>query len=158
VDAPDPATEPTRTGPVVDEQSALSSEPGAGDFAEIARHTTGYVKAWTRLVSSEAAVAKANVTSILIGALLVPALAFATVMALDAVIAALLFELLHDWFFSILAVLLLDVGVLIGLLLLLRGWWRTLSLPRSREALTRLWRDDGNASDQRKGTPARSAA
>jgi hypothetical protein len=55
-------------------------------------------------------------------------------------------------------VALLDIAALLGLLWLLRSWWRTLSLPHSRQALTRLWRNHDAENDlaQREGTPARS--
>ena len=137
------------------------AEPGDGGapdpLAEVARHTAAFARAWSHLVASEAALAKANLALIAIGALLVPALAFALVAALDAVIAALLFDLLHGWLAAIGATVLLDAAALFVLLRMLRAWWRTLSLPHSREALTRLWRSHDDDETQRQGAAARSA-
>lgn len=146
-----PGTEPS--------PSALGHDANAdGDLGEVARHTTAYLKAWTHLLSSEAAVAKANLSHLAIGALLVPALALAAVVALDAVLATLVFELLHHWLYAALVVLVVDAAALLYLLWLLRSWWRTLSLPHSRQALTRLWRGHADASQEGKSAPARSAA
>lgn len=143
--------------PALESNGDADAAADAG-VADIARHTASYLKAWGRLVSSEAAVAKANLALLVIGALLVPALAFAAVVALDALLATLLFELVKRWWGAVLGVLLLDAGALLYVLWLLRAWWRTLSLPHSRQALTRLWRSHDQASQERQSTPARSAA
>ena len=128
------------------------------EAAAISRDAAAYLRAWTRLVSREAAVARANLTHLLIGALLVPAIAFATLVAVDAVLASLLFALLHHWLVAAVIVLVVDAAALIFVLRLLRNWWRTLSLPHSRQALTRLWSSHDDSCDERTGAPARRAA
>ena len=140
--------------------AALGQDSAAagGEPAAIAGDTAAFIKAWARLVSSEAAVARASLSSLLIGALLVPALAFALLVALDAVLATLLFELTHHWLLAAVVVLVLDAAALLYLLRRLRNWWRTLSLPHSRQALTRLWSSHDDPSEERATAPARRAA
>ena len=147
-----PATE-AATAALGQDHAAAPGEPAA-----IARDSAAFIKAWTRLVSSEAAVARASLSSLLIGALLVPALAFALLVAVDAVLATLVFELIHHWLPAALAVLVLDAAALLFVLRLLRNWWRTLSLPHSRQALTRLWSSHDDPSEERAAPPARRAA
>lgn len=121
--------------------------PGAADggadpsLADLAQNTTRYVRAWGVLIASEAALARINLFRVLLLALFVPAIAIGIVLGLDGVLAGLLFRLGSDWTVAMGAVALVNLGLLVGVLVLLRRWWRTLSLPRSREALTRLWRD-----------------
>jgi hypothetical protein len=131
--------------------------PDDVSFGEFARHLGGFAGAWWRLLASEAALARVNLSHLLLGALLLPAIALASVVAVDAALAALLFELTHHWLLAVGVVALLDIAALLGLLWLLRSWWRTLSLPHSRQALTRLWRNHDPENDlaQREGTPAR---
>jgi hypothetical protein len=45
---------------------------------------------------------------------------------------------LHDWTSSIAIALTLNLAGLAALLFVMRRWWRNLSLPRSRGALTHL--------------------
>ena len=125
---------------------------------EVARDTSSYARAWSRLLASEAALARRRLAYIALGALLLPALAFGIVAAVDAALAALLFEFAHDWLLAIGIVGALNVVALLGLLWMLRSWWRTLSLPLSRQALTRLWRNDGDVfAPEHESTPAGSA-
>lgn len=146
-------TEPGTAGTAPD--VATADDISFGDFA---RHLGAFAGAWWRLLASEAALARINLSHLLLGALLLPALALASVIAVDAALAALLFEFTHHWLLAVTVIALLDIAALLGLLWLLRSWWRTLSLPHSRQALTRLWRNHDDQSDvaQRESTPARS--
>jgi hypothetical protein len=58
------------------------------------------------------------------------------------VLAGLMYRVVSDWALALGGVVLINLGLLVGVLVLLRRWWRTLSLPRSREALIGLWRDN----------------
>lgn len=107
--------------------------------SKLLHDSTEYARALGQLVASEAELAKVNLTRILIVALLVPAIAAGAVLAVNAWFAAVLASWLKSWPLAIGAVALIDVGALAGALWLLRGWWRTLSLPRSRAALSSLW-------------------
>jgi hypothetical protein len=106
---------------------------------ELARDSAEYARALGQLVASEANLAKVNLTRILIVALLVPAIAIGAILSLDAVVAALLFSWLQGWSLAIGAVAFANLVLLACALWLLREWWRTLSLPRSRAALAALW-------------------
>lgn len=131
---------------------------GERTLLEVVRDGAAYARAWSHLVSSEAALARAHLVYIAVGALLLPALAFGIVAAADAVLAALLFELLHNWLLAVGAVALLNVAAVFILLWLLRNWWRTLSLPLSRRALNRLWSNDGEVvRPEHEGAPAGGA-
>ena len=71
-------------------------------------------------------------------ALAVPAIAFGILLGVDALLAALALRLLGDWILAVVCVLLVNAGLLALTLVLLRGWWQSLSLPRSRAALARV--------------------
>lgn len=148
-----PGSELPQGGPGNEAEAAAPA-----DVATFSRDAAAYLKAWTRLLSSEAAVARINLTHLLIGALLVPAIAFATLVAVDAVLATLVFAVLPHWLVAAAIVLAVDAAALILVLRLLRSWWRTLSLPHSRQALTRLWSSHDDSSEERTGAPARRAA
>jgi uncharacterized membrane protein YqjE len=105
---------------------------------ELAAHTGDYARAWGSLFLSEAALAKTNLFKLLLIALLVPAVALSSLLCLDAVLAALLHSLLQNWIYAILIVFVMNLLGLVAMYWLLRGWWRTLTLPRTRAALSRL--------------------
>jgi hypothetical protein len=130
-----------------------SASPGPGAPADLAHDALAYARAWGNLVISEAAVARVNIVHLLIGALLVPVLAFGLVLAVDVLLAALVFEFARDWLIAAIAVGVANVAGLVALGWLLRNWWRSLSLPHSRHALRRLWRNDGGVR-----TPAPESA
>ena len=134
VDAPVAEAPPAQPASAVDGDRDPS-------LVDLARNSTRFVRAWGSLVASEAALARVNLGRLLLLALFIPAIAIGIVLGLDGVLAGLLYRLLSDWALALGAVVLINVGLLVGVLVLLRRWWRTLSLPRSREALTSLWRD-----------------
>jgi hypothetical protein len=76
------------------------------------------------------------------------------VAGLDGVLAGLLHHMVADWTFAFGGVAVINLVLLFCVLLVLRRWWRTLSLPRSREALTRLWRDHDDNGTAGKNTDA----
>ena len=106
---------------------------------DIVRDSGEYARALGQLVAGEAELAKVNLIRILVVALLVPAIAAGAVLSLDALFAALLFRWMQDWSLAIGSVAFANLAVLACALWLLRSWWRTLSLPRSRAALASLW-------------------
>lgn len=118
---------------------------GANDasFIDLARSTSAYAQAWSRLVVSETRLASASAVRLLLAALILPALAFGIFITVNALVAAELQRWLHDWASGITVVLLLDIFGLCGLLLAMRRWWRNLSLPRSRNALIQMLRRAG---------------
>ena len=107
-------------------------------LAEIARLSGEYVQSWTLLLASEAGLAKVNLVRLLIVGLLFPAVAFAAIVAIDGFGAVLLQRWLESWILSIGIVAALNILAVFGMLWMLRSWWRTLSLPRSRAALSNL--------------------
>ena len=123
------APEPTEASP--------SSAPEDVSLADLARNTAEYARAWGSLAASEAALAKVNFIRLAVCALLVPALALGILLGFDALLVALAFRWLQDWSLAVTCVLLLNIAALLGLFALLRRWWRTLSLPRTRAALSR---------------------
>jgi len=135
------ATEP---GPIDSESTgadpvsaAAPHEPGVTDLA---RDAIAFGRAWLNLVAGEAALAKINLFRLLLGALLILAVAIGLIASIDAVAAVLLFVLCGNWLIAVVSTAILNVVLLVVLLWLVRSWWRTLSLPQSRQALSRLWR------------------
>ncbi len=127
--------------PAVDAASASAAasdgDAAAGDasIAALVRQTADYARAFGNLAASEAALARINLIRLLGVALLVPALALGVLIGIDALVAAVAFDLIRDWSLAIVCMLLLNLGLLLAAFVLLRRWWRTLSLPRSRAAL-----------------------
>jgi len=131
---------PVAEAPAAQPASAVDGDADAS-LVDLARNSTRFVRAWGSLVASEAALARVNLGRLLLLALFIPAIAIGIVLGLDGVLAGLLYRLVSDWALALGAVVLVNAGLLVGVLVLLRRWWRTLSLPRSREALTGFWRD-----------------
>jgi hypothetical protein len=107
-------------------------------IGDLAHDTSSYVHAWTTLLGSETQLARVSAVRLAFAALIIPALALAICITFDAFVAALLNRWLHDWSSCIAIVLFADLAALCCLLLGMRRWWRNLSLPRSRRALTQL--------------------
>jgi hypothetical protein len=106
--------------------------------SDLAQDSSDYVRAWSSLVASETRLATASALRLALAALIIPALALAICITVDALVVAVLDRWLHDWASSIAITLLLNLAGLFALLVVMRRWWRNLSLPRSRGALTRL--------------------
>ena len=120
----------------VDPQThAAPQTPSLGD---VAHDTSQYVQAWSKLLSSETRLARASIVRLALAALIVPALALAIGIAFDALVVSLLHRWLHDWSSCVAIVLVLNLAGLFGLVYAMRRWWHNLSLPRSRNALSRL--------------------
>jgi hypothetical protein len=110
----------------------------AASIAELARDTSDYVRAWSALVASETRLASTSALRLALAALVIPALTLAICITVDALVAAVLNRWLHDWSSCIAVTLLLNLAGLCAVLIAMRRWWRNLSLPRSRGALTHL--------------------
>jgi hypothetical protein len=119
-------------------QSAQESASNAASIADLAQDTSAYVRAWSALVASETRLASASAVKLLLAALVIPALALTICILVDAIIVAVLNRWLLDWPSCIAIALLLNLAGLGALLFVMRRWWRNLSLPRSRGALTHL--------------------
>jgi len=146
--------------PVADAPPAQASNAADGDadpsLVDLARNSARFARAWGSLIASEAALARVNLGRLLLLALFIPAIAIGIVLGLDGVLAGLLYRLVSDWALALGGVVLVNLGLLVGVLVLLRRWWRTLSLPRSREALIGLWRDhDDNRTRGENAAPHR---
>jgi len=145
----------------MDETSApTASTPASVDesLAELTARALAYAHALKDLVSSEAALARINLARLFVGALLLPAFALGVVVAADALLAASLFELTASWLLAIGVVVLFDVVAMLALLWALRSWWRSLSLPRSRAAITALWSRHDGAQTTSERSPALGAS
>jgi hypothetical protein len=131
--------DPDETSPSSVQTEASAAEPTDAEISltELARHTAAYVRACWELFASEAALAKSNLVRLLIAALVVPAMAIGVLLGLDGLLAALAYRWSQDWAIALVAVLLLNLAGLLALIMLLRRWWGSLSLPRSRAALSR---------------------
>ncbi len=125
--AVDPATQP-----------AEESAPNVASIGDLAQDTSAYVSAWSELVASETRLAGASAVKLAFAALVIPALALVICIIVDALVVAVLNRWLQDWSSCIAIALLLNLAGLGALLFVMRRWWRNLSLPRSRGALTHL--------------------
>jgi uncharacterized membrane protein YqjE len=135
-EAPAPESATTKAPSQPTQASAPASQDADASVIELARQTATYVRAWVGLVASEAALAKVNLIRILLVALVVPALALGVLLCIDALLVAALHVWL-EWPSAIGLTVLFNIGLLVGVFLLLRRWWRSLFLPRSRAALSR---------------------
>ena len=106
---------------------------------DLARETAEYARAWLQLAVDEAALAKTNLVRLLVVALMVPAMATGVIVGLDALATALLESLLHSWSIATAIVSGLNIALLLAMLWLLWRWSKSLSLPKSRAAFSRLW-------------------
>jgi hypothetical protein len=116
--------------------------PGLPDttasLANLAIDTTDYVRAWSALFASEARLAGISMVRLAIGAIVAPAVALVVCVSVDALLATLLQRWWGDWAASTGAVVVFNIAAFVGLLYAMRRWWRNLSLPRSRNALSHL--------------------
>ena len=110
----------------------------AASLGDLATETSDYVRAWSSLFASETRLAGISVMRLVFAALVLPAVALCICIVVDALLATLLQRWLGDWASSAALVLCLDLVALVGLVAAMRSWWRNLSLPRSREALSHL--------------------
>jgi hypothetical protein len=125
----------------VDPASHCPPKQDASDPAsvgDLAHDTSEYVRAWSALFASETRLATTSALRLVFAALVIPALALAICITVDALIVAVLNRWLHDWSSCIAITLLLNLAGLFALLASMRRWWRNLSLPRSRGALMHL--------------------
>ncbi len=109
----------------------------SAELKKLARDANAYARALGHLVVSEAALARINIVRLLLLALAVPAIVFGILLGVDALLAAIALRIFSDWSIAVICVLAVNVALLAWTLLLLRRWWRSLSLPRSRAALAR---------------------
>jgi hypothetical protein len=109
----------------------------AAELRQLARDIGAYARALGHLALSEAALARINLVRLLLLALAVPAIVFGILLGVDALLAALALQVFHAWSIAVVCVLIVNVALLALTLVLLRRWWRSLSLPRSRAALAR---------------------
>jgi|GEM_PF-3174854 len=119
------------------DMQATASASKAAELQQLARDAAAYARALGHLALSEAAVARINLVRLLLLALAVPAIVFGILLGIDALLAALALRLFSDWTVAVVCVLVVNVVLLLLTLVLLRRWWRSLSLPRSRAALAR---------------------
>ncbi len=127
----------TTESAVADASPAAAAPNADASLAALAKDTAEYARAWASLAVSEVALAKVNLVRLLVLALIVPALALGLLLGIDALLAALAFRWLQDWSLAVTGVVLVNLGLLLGVFALLRQWWRSLSLPRSRAELSR---------------------
>lgn len=135
--------EPGNGAPHATGEPAAAARPSEAstqdiELTRLARDASAYVRALGHLALSEAALARVNFVRLLLLALALPAIVFGILLGVDALLAALLLRLLKDWTFAVFGVVVINAALLGVTLLLLRRWWRSLSLPRSRAALSRV--------------------
>src|SRR6185312_8446449 len=114
----------------VPEQPALNDADAAHGLGDLARYSGDYVRAWSELLAGEAQLARICVNRLLLATLWACFLVFGIVVTGNVLAAAMFERWLLDWASAIALTLFLNFIVLTGLLLAMRGWWRTLSLPR----------------------------
>jgi H+/Cl- antiporter ClcA len=107
-------------------------------LGELAHHTIDYARAWSDLFACEAELARISANRLLFATVWVCFFVFGIVVSGNALVAVALNRWLQGWTSALALTLLLNFAVLFGLLLAMRGWWRRLSLPRSRRALREL--------------------
>ena len=135
------STEPETATPGVAADTGNEPAPESGEksaeLRQLAHDAAAYARALGQLALSEAALARVNLVRLLLLALAVPAIVFGILLGFDALLAALALRLSSDWSIAIVSVLVVNATLLVLTLTLLRRWWRSLSLPRSRAALAR---------------------
>jgi hypothetical protein len=122
-------------------------------ISELAHHTADYVRAWSELFTCEAELARISAQRLVAATLWVCLLVLGVVINGNVLTAAVFNRWTQDWASSFALTLLLNCVVLVGLLLAMRNWWRRLSLPRSRRALSQLLERIGDADRERERAP-----
>jgi H+/Cl- antiporter ClcA len=118
-------------------------QPALGDSAphkigDLAHYTVDYVRTWSELFAHEAELARICANRLLLATVWVCFIVFGVVVTSNALTAALFNRWLQNWASALALTLLANLVVLLLLLLGMRSWWRKLSLPRSRRALSDL--------------------
>jgi hypothetical protein len=124
--------------PIEQVAHSVAQEPAAPALTAVAHDTSAYIQAWSELFASEMRLAHVSLVRLGFAVLVLPALALGICIALDAFLVTVLNRLLHDWSSCLALVLFTNLIAAYGLLVAMRRWWRNLSLPRSRGALTQL--------------------
>ena len=119
-------------------EQAPTAAGTAYKLGELAHQSIDYARAWSDLFACEAELARISANRLLFAFVWGCFFVFGIVVSGNALAAALLNRWLQDWASALALTLLLNFAVLFGLLLAMRGWWRRLSLPRSRRALREL--------------------
>ena len=138
VDSPEQVNAPP--APAVDDSGeAPAAAPGSrtAEISQLAHDAAAYARALGHLALSEAALARVNFVRLLLLALAVPAIVFGILLGVDALLVALALRLINDWILAVISALAINIALLAVTLILLRRWWHTLSLPRSRAAIAR---------------------
>ena len=118
---------------------SVAQEPApTASLGAVAHDTSEYVQAWSALVASETSLARVSLARLGLAALIIPALALGICMTLNALLATMLHHVLQDWSICLALVLFGNLLGAYGLRVAMRQWWRNVSLPRSRAALTQL--------------------
>ena len=120
------------------QSAAQEHAPAALSIGDLAHDTSDYVSAWSALLASETRLARVSAVRLMFAVLVFPALALGICITLDTLGVTLLNRWLQDWSSSVAIVLCTNLIGLCALLAGMRRWWRNLSLPRSRGALTHL--------------------
>jgi hypothetical protein len=124
------------TQPAQDAGQAASEQHSAP--GDLARHGIDYARAWSELFTSEAQLARQSAQRLLVATVCICALLPGAVIVCNVLAASMFHRWFDDWASSLALTLLLNFLVLLGLAVSIRGWWRNLSLPRSRRALCEL--------------------
>ena len=122
-------------------------------ISELVHHTADYVRAWSELFACEAELARISAQRLVAATVWICLLVLGVVINGNVLTAAVLNRWTQDWVSSFALTLLFNGVVLLGLLLAMRHWWRRLSLPRSRRALSQLLERIGDANRERERAP-----
>jgi hypothetical protein len=126
-------------GRVEEPAPAAAPADGSASLANLVRDTGEYARTLGVLVAREAELARINLTRLLVVGLLVPAIAGSAVLALEALVVTVLARWFGSWIIATGLIAAANLALLATALWMLRDWWRSLSLPRSRAAVASLW-------------------
>jgi hypothetical protein len=114
-----------------------ANTPATPSLGDVAASGSQLLRAWVDLFDREFRLARRSLLYLVVSAVVFPIIAFSAWLALSAALVGILERFTGGWLSALSAVAgvqLIAIGIL---LLLMRRWWRDLTLPQSRAALVR---------------------
>jgi Putative Actinobacterial Holin-X, holin superfamily III len=121
----------------VDAAATSGNASAAPSLSDVAASGSQLLRAWVDLFDREFRLARRSLLSLVVSAVLLPVIVFSAWLAINAALVGVLERFTGGWLSAISATAAIQLIAIGTLVLLMRRWWRDLSLPQSRAALVR---------------------